>query len=227
MMYRRVNNNTGILGSALAVVLGLGVAGFSDTTQADGWYAGIGAGESKFKEQNATCSSLGNILSSRTNCSFDLKDTGWKVFGGYQFNTYAGVEAGYIDFGKLTAHANGTLGGSPATGDAEFKAKSFEAVLVGTLPVGDALGIIGRFGVFRWDVDAPASAATTTGGTTASVDPSRNGSDITFGAGVKYDLTKKFTVRAEMNRYKNIGDQLSTGESFCIDLYSISLVYNF
>ena len=31
----------------------------------------------------------------------DLNDTGWKIFGGYQFNRYLGVETAWIDLGKV------------------------------------------------------------------------------------------------------------------------------
>lgn len=222
-------NKTGIWGSALVIVMSLGAAGFSDATWANGWYGGIGVGQSKFKDQKGTCSSLGSILSSRSNCTFDLKDTGVQVFGGYQFNSYGAVELGYIDFGKLKASANGTLAGSPATGNAEFKAKTFAATLVGTLPIGDAWGVIGRFGFHRWQVDAPASAATTSGSTTASTNPSKSVPPvrIVLGAGVTFDLTKQIGMRAEWNRYGKVGDQPTTGESSSIDLYSVSLVYKF
>lgn len=227
MMYGQVNNKAGIWGFALAAVLGLSVAGFSDTARADGWYGGLGIGQSVFKDQNATCSSLGNILSSRTSCNFDLKDTGMRVFGGYQFNSYLAVELGYVDLGKMKASASGTLSGSPATGTAEFKAKSFDATAVGTFALGDAWGALARFGVHRWDVDAPASAVTNSGTITATSNPSRTGTHMAMGVGAYYDLSKQLTARGEMIRYRNVGDQLSTGESFSVDLFSVSLVYRF
>jgi opacity protein-like surface antigen len=229
MMFGQVNNKTSIWGCGLAVMLGLGVAEFSNATWAGDWYGGIGVGKSVFKDQKDTCSSLGSILTSRTNCDFDLKDFGTQVFGGYQLNTYAGVELGYIDFGKLVARANGTLAGSPATGNAEFKAKTFAATVVGTLPVGDTWGIIGRFGFHRWKVDAPGSATTSTGSTTVTTNPSKTGHPvrIAVGAGVKYDFTKQIGMRVEWNRYDKVGDQPTTGESSSIDLYSASLVYTF
>ncbi len=228
-MYQHSKVKVGIWGRILIAVLGLGVAGASGAAQAAGWYGGIGVGQSKFKSQSSTCASLGPILSSRTSCTFDLKDTGWKLFGGNQLNEYAAVEASYIDFGKMKANAAGTLKNTStaATGSAEFKAKSFDVALVGTMPVGEALGIIGRAGLFLWKVEAPASATAISGGATSSANPKKTGFDITIGAGVKYDFTKKIGMRAVWDRYKNVGDQPTTGESFSIDLYSVSLLYNF
>ncbi len=228
-MHQHSKIKAGIWGRILIAVAGLGVAGVPAAAQAAGWYGGIGVGQSKFKSQSNTCSSLGPILVSRTSCTFDLKDTGWKLFGGYQLNEYAAVEAGYLDFGKMKANANGTLKNTStaATGSAEFKAKSFDVALVGSLPVGDDLGIIGRVGLFLWKVEAPASATAISGGATSSANPKKTGFDITLGAGVKYDFTKKIGIRAAWDRYKNVGDQPTTGESFSIDLYSVSLVYSF
>ncbi len=228
-MHQHSKMKAGIWGRILIAVAGLGVAGASGAAQAANWYGGIGVGMSKFQNQSSTCSSLKPILNPRTSCTFDLKDTGWKLFGGYQINEYAAVEVSYLDFGKMKANAKGTLvsTSTTATGSAEFKAKSFDVALVGTLPIGEDLGIIGRFGLFRWDVKAPASATATVGGTTTSVNPSKTGFDITLGAGVKYDFTKKVSMRAVWDRYKNVGDQPTTGESFSIDLCSVSLIYSF
>ena len=228
-MYQHSKIKVGTWGIIFISLAGLGVAGVSGVAQAAGWYGGIGVGLSKFKSQSSTCASLKPILNPRTSCTFDLKDTGWKLFGGYRLNNYASVEAGYLDFGKMKANANGTLvsTSTAATGSAEFKATSFDVALVGTMPVSDNLGIIGRVGLFRWEVEAPASATAISGGTTSSVNPKKTGVDITLGAGVKYELTKNISARAVWDRYKNVGDQPTTGESFSIDLYSVSLVYNF
>lgn len=228
-MHQHSKMKVGIWGRILIAVAGLGVTGAPGAAQAAGWYGGIGVGQSKFKSQSSTCASLKPILNPRTSCTFDLKDTGWKLFGGYQLNEYAAIEAGYLDFGKMKANANGTLisTSTAATGSAEFKAKSFDVAAVGTMPIGEALGIIGRAGLFLWEVEAPASATTISGGTTSSANPKKTGFDITIGAGVKYEFTKKVSMRAVWDRYKNVGDQPTTGESFGIDLYSVSLVYSF
>jgi hypothetical protein len=53
-------------------------------------YVGAGVGRS-----NADISA-GDLLVS----SFDKKDTGWKIFVGGRFLSFAGAELDYIDFGK-------------------------------------------------------------------------------------------------------------------------------
>jgi len=207
-----------------AVVLTLGLAVIPQVAQAEGWYGGIGFGQTKAREDGDTCTEASNLFDPGFSCSTDDKDKGWKLFIGRQFDFYKDLaaELSYVDLGKFTANASGTVGSIPSTADADVKVKGVELALVGTWPVSDAFGVIGRVGGFRWDVKNDGSA---TGGLVAD-SPHKTGFNLTYGVGVKYDFTKQLGARAEWERFKRVGDPDTTGR-LDVDLLSLNLVFMF
>lgn len=180
------------------------------SAQDAGFYAGIAFGRSDFKD---ACAGVP--------IACDDADTAWKLFGGYQFNKYLGAEFGYVDLGK--ASANGTILGAAASATA--KAKGWELLGVGTLPFSDKFSAYGKAGLFRWDADVSATAVIP-GFAPAAVSASDNGTDVTFGLGLKYDHTKNIGVRLEWQRYKDVGNDATTGKSD-VDLLSVGIVFKF
>jgi OmpA-OmpF porin, OOP family len=171
-----------------------------------GWYLGAAVGQSDARD---ACTGIP--------VSCDNKDIGWKILGGYQFNPNFGLEAAYIDFGKATA--SGVVLGVNVDGSA--KATAAELVAVGNVPVGAGFSIYGKAGVFRWDADLSVSAPTA--GFRAST--SDSGTDLTFGAGVRYDFNLRGAVRLEWQRYKDVGNA-STVKSD-IDFLNVALIFKF
>ncbi|MFZ2989552.1 MAG: flagellar motor protein MotB, partial [Ideonella sp.] len=82
----------------------------------DYFYGGLTVGQSRaaIAEQRIIDSRM-PIGVTGTLVSRDEKATGYRVFGGYQFNRYFGLEAGYFNLGKFGMKANtvpaGTLDG--------------------------------------------------------------------------------------------------------------------
>ena len=174
-----------------------------------GLYLGGSVGASKF----------------RTSCddvpvSCDDKDTGWKLFAGYQFTDNFAVEGGYTDLGKVTA--NGIVSGAAAS--AEAKAKGWEFVGVASFPIYDRFSIYGKAGVFRAKADVSVTA--TVPGFSATLSTSEWSTDFTFGAGVKYSFTPNVGARLEWQRYQNVKAGGNSGDEN-IDLFSLGLLYNF
>jgi len=194
--------------------------------QSQGWYIGAGAGQSKATNA-ASCSDLNGVLDPGFSCSSNDTGTGLKVFAGYQFNPYLGVEGSYVDLGKFKISASGTVALNPATADGSDKASGFGLDAVGTLPINEQFGLLARVGAFHWTLDSTASV--TLGGgipnptTTASEKPSGTGVD--FGVGAKYDFNSVAGLRVEWQRFKSIGND-DTGKSD-VDLISASLLYRF
>ena len=174
-----------------------------------GFYAGVGAGQSK---ANDACSGAGAV--GITSC--DDTDTAWRIFGGYQFHKNFAVELGYADGGKYKV--SGVVLGVPATG--EIKAKAWDVVGVGILPFTEQLSGFAKIGLARWDVDATGSAL----GFSASI--SDSGTSLTYGLGGQYDFTKQFGVRVEWLRYQDVGDENTTGQSD-VDVIGASVLFKF
>lgn len=203
-----------VLGAALAAC---GHAFAQD--EAKGFYAGVSAGQSKFK---GACDSDSGIAIS--NCKDT--DTAWKIFGGYQFTPNLAVEIGYNDFGRISGDATLSLAGFTFTGNSKIEATAFELTGVGTLPLGHDFSLYGKLGVYYAETKASASVTMTTPpflGNSAS--QSDNNTNLTFGVGARYDFTRNIGVRAEWQRFSKVGsDQVGKGD---IDVLAIGGLYRF
>jgi OOP family OmpA-OmpF porin len=194
--------------SAVAV-LGLGAALFALPAAAqmtmNGFYVGAGVGQAKAKDW---CSPGGFD-------SCDDKKTAWKVFGGYQITPNFAVEAGYANLGKFTA----TFG--PESENAEVTA--WEASLVAGVPLMPRLGIFGRLGVYRATVKDVDNLFGTF---------EHDNNDFTFGAGLGYDVTRNLAVRAEWQRYYQVGGGdtalgAGVGQKSNVDVLGVSALWRF
>lgn len=175
-----------------------------------GFYAGGAIGQAKAKDACTGIAGTGFV----GGC--DDKDTAWKIFGGYQINRNFGAELGYVDLGEFTA--SGTFLGAPAT--ASFEAKGLELVAVGTIPFTPQLAAYGKAGAFRWDVDSRAASGAAAAGT------DDQGTDFTFGVGLKYDFTRNLGARLEFQRYNNVGETNTTGQSD-VNLWTLGVMFKF
>jgi len=120
----------------------------------------------------------------------DDDDTAFKITGGYQINRTFAAEVSYGSFFDK--------GGVELTG--------FELVGVASFPLGNKFSVYGKLGFLMWEADA-------------GVGGSEDGTDLTFGLGVQYDVTNKLGLRAGWQRY-DIDDTDA-------DLFSIGLIYRF
>jgi OOP family OmpA-OmpF porin len=146
-----------------------------------GWYIGGAYGMSSFSVDTTGI----------TNPVVDDSDSGFKIYGGFQFNKYFGAEIGYTDFGK--AGVSGSVLGVPFTANAGVTAYTFAGV--GTLPLNESFALSGKVGLANWKVDASASAL----GASAGV--SDSGTDAFFGIGARYNLNKNWGLVLEYEQY--------------------------
>ena len=173
-------------------------------------YLGAAIGQAKFKK---SCSGLTGVGFAG---SCDEKDTAWKVFGGYQAHRYFGLELGYTDLGETSAA--GTIAGVPVS--AAIEAKGIELTVVGTVPLGDRFSAYAKVGAFRWDVDARA----TVGAVTTSTDD--KGTNFTYGFGLNFHVNPNIAVRAEWQRYNDVGDSSTTGRGD-VNMVSAGVLFKF
>lgn len=127
--------------------------------------------------------SVGKAATEYQVIGFDETDTAFKVFGGYSFNPYLGVELAYADAGapKIT-EGNESL---------EIATSGLIGSVVVGIPLGDSFKLFGKLGLAFYDVDVEYRL----GNLRASEDDSEN--DIAYGLGLSYSIGDKFSVRAE------------------------------
>jgi OOP family OmpA-OmpF porin len=107
--------------------------------------------------------------------SFDASDTAFKVYGGYRFFKFFGVEGSYVDFG------------SPEDSGFTIEPDGWDAFAVGVLPIGERFEVFGKLGLLWWDADISGSGFS----------DSDSGSDTAWGVGGAFKIGDHFAVRLE------------------------------
>ena len=146
-----------------AVLAAAGLAA-SPTFAADGtgFYVGAGVGDYGIKLDGNT---------------FDANDFGYKVFGGYNFIPYLGVELEYID------------GGSPSDQGVSIDMYGFNLSAVGIWPVTDQFDLFAKAGLISWRADASGFG-------------NDSGEDFSWGVGAGFNFTDQFGLRGEYQAFE-------------------------
>jgi OmpA-OmpF porin, OOP family len=185
-----------------------------------GWYVGANVGQSRAKIDDARITSglLGSGFAA-TSITNDERDTGFKLYGGYQFNRNFALEGGYFDLGQFGFTANtvptGTLNGN-------IKLRGLNLDMVGILPLSDKFSVFGRVGMNY--ADARDHFAGTGAVQVLNPNPSARQANAKFGVGMQYAFTDALAMRVEAERYRINDAVRNKGD---VDLFSVGLVYRF
>lgn len=182
-------------------------------------YLGLGVGQSQSQiEDSWTTNSLLNSTNSPSSFSSERQDTGYKVFGGYQFHKNFALEAGYFNLGKFTYGTSvpgGTLNG-------RYEIEGVNLDLVGTMPLSTKWSALARIGVqhanTRAGFSGPGFPAT------ASQDTSSRVNNMKVGLGLQYEITPSVLLRGEAERFRVRDGIANNGD---VNYYSMSLVFPF
>ncbi len=164
----------------LAIIAAAALISGSAMAADDGFYVGAGIGASDLAAGG-----------------FSGNDFAFKLFAGYDFNKYLGVEGGYWD------------GGSPSDHGESIDLHGEDLVLIGRWPVADAFDLHVRLGVAWWDA---RGHGVLTG--------SDSGSDLLWGFGVGYQFTPHFVISGDWER----ADIKDTDRA---DLWTVSAAWKF
>lgn len=227
--------------SSIRLLTVLALAFLSPVAMAKGplWYAGIAAGEATTDRDLVTNreSTLTNATGIATD--FDARDAAWKIFGGYRFNDWLGVEAGYVDLGRhsmLTTMQGGDPP-LPASIFIERRLSGFGADLLASAALGGNFALLGRLGVLRSRLRATARLEGNIGfsnGTTDERTRSASSDEVLlrYGAGAEWWPRANLGLRLEWERYANVGKAFAIGGSGTTgeadtDLFSLGVVFRF
>jgi OOP family OmpA-OmpF porin len=135
----------------------------------------------------------------------DRKDTGGKIYGGYEFTPNIALELGYVNFGEFEVPGAGKFENDGAFLD-----------IVGKIPFTPQLSGIARIGAFNGKAEFTSATALLPSTSERNTKPK-------VGFGVQYDFTKNVAMRAEWERYRfeAFGGKANT------DLASIGVQYRF
>jgi OOP family OmpA-OmpF porin len=126
------------------------------------------------------------------------RDTGGGFFGGLQFNRFLGVEAGW--------HSPGTL----RVGGVDIKTSVVDLVGVLTVPVQGRFAAYVKGGAYHGDMKSDFGDVRKDGGT--------------FGWGLQYNAGASGAVRAEYQRFANMGGK-DLPETTHVDMFTIGILF--
>jgi OOP family OmpA-OmpF porin len=189
-MYQRF----GLNGFAVLCLL---AGGSAYAEQDPGFFVGAGVGQATVKFDEGP---------------YNESDTGFKAFGGYNFNSSFGAELAYIDGGKRRQEAEDAFLPTKITFDVAFKAVNLS--LSGRIPLNDTWAVFGKIGYARYEVKSTYSGSIDTHG--YSFTEKENVASYGGGATLSFG---KFDLRAE---YEAIN--INSGD---FDMISLSGVYRF
>jgi len=149
--------------------------------QGVGAYGGLSLGMSTSSDFNDLCDSFGSSVS----CT--KSPVGYKLFGGYQFNPNFAAEGGYYSTGDFKVSAGGVT--------AKANATTFFGQAVGIMPVEQSFSIFGKVGMHFWKVKI-----TDPSGFVGN--SSDTGSDVVFGFGGKFAVSRTSAIRVEYEQFK-------------------------
>jgi OOP family OmpA-OmpF porin len=185
-----------------------------------GWYMGGNIGQSTADIDNEKITR--NLLDggfSEIMIDNDDRDTGYKLFGGYQLNRNFALEGGYFDLGEFSYTATtmpvGTL-------DGHMKLRGINLDLLGFIPFSEKFSAFGRVGVNY--AEAKDRFSGTGAVNVLSPRADERDTNLKLGAGVQYAFTDALAMRVEAERYR-IND--AVGNKGDIDLVSVGLLYRF
>ncbi len=210
---------SGVTGKLSLIALAV-MASSCAMAQEPGWYVGGNVGQARAKIDDARIAAgLVGAGATSTTIVDDNRDTGYKVFGGYQMNPNFALEGGYFELGQYGFKAStmpaGTLDGS-------IRLRGLNLDLVGTLPITEKFSAFGRIGAnYAQTRDSFSSS-----GAVLVLDPNPSKRQVNpkVGLGLQYAFTPALSLRGELERYR-VND--AVGNKGDIDMASIGLVYRF
>ena len=116
------------------------------------------------------------------------KDTAFRILGGYQINRTFAAELGYA---MLYDKDN-------------VEVTAWELVGIGSFPLANRFSVFGKLGFAMWEAEFPGG--------------DDDGTDLTYGIGLQYDVSRNLGLRAQWQRYDVEADA---------DVLSVGLVYRF
>lgn len=218
----KITHTNSIVPAFKFTLLALALSGVSYTyaEESSGWYTGVSVGNAKSHFDNQAIAdeivtaqfSVDSIKSDRTN-------TGYKIFGGYDFNHYLSLEGGYFaieqtDFSAQVIPAGDLL--------AQTKFRGINLDLVGSMPINDRFSAFGSVGLTyaeRNDKFFPNEAIYI-----QYPNRSEKSTNPKLGLGLQYQMNSAWALRLEVERYR-LNDAVNNKGN--MDLVSLGLVYKF
>jgi uncharacterized repeat protein (TIGR01451 family) len=192
----------------LVAAMALMLAPASDAQAQGQWYVqgAVGKLDLDYSASDLT-NDLSNLGWTITSPVVDSDDTAWKVVGGFAFNEYFAVEAGYVSLGEVMTQFSATV--DPGEID-DILADTYAVhpyqgdgvVVAGVIswPISpDRFSVNLKGGVFAWKSETDVRVIQ---GGTGSVSGEDDGTSGMYGLGVEWKINPTWALTADWERYK-------------------------
>ena len=172
--------------TAVAIVLPaafMAISAPASAQQSDaGWYIGASYGMSNI-----------DVDTGGPGFSVDGDDSGFKIFGGFQFSKHWGAEVGYFDAGKASITGPG--------GSADLSVTALTFAGTGTLPLSEKFSLLGKVGLWMWDTGCTGSICLSSA--------SDSDTDLYYGIGARYNINRNWGVQVEWEQFETSSDSVT------------------
>jgi OmpA-OmpF porin, OOP family len=198
-----------------------------------GFYVGANIGQSDFDLEVGVEAEPGAQLTYTDDV--DSKDTAFGVFGGYQFGRWFAVEGAFNHFGKSSIDYaylyEDAFGALEVNGSSELKAHAFSLAGLLTIPLGESFSLGLRAGVAYSNLDSRSAVTTRFDDGESEFTRARTSEGNiapVFGANLEYAISPGFSVRADWQRFNDVGKGIQSGfDGFDIDSLNLSIIKRF
>jgi opacity protein-like surface antigen len=143
------------------------------------------------------------------------KPSVYMVDVGYQLNRYFAIEGGYVSSSHETYSATGGNLAAPLTASAGANGWKLSGVI--TESIGKKFSFLAKMGIADFTISGSIS------GPNGVASASNSKSDVTYGAGLKYDFTNVLFGRLDVDRY-TVGSSSAHGP---MTVWMLDLGYKF
>jgi len=209
-----------VMKKTLAVaLLSLSSVALADT----GFYLGGGFGRTSYEVDGAALQAENASLGLTNTTSVDDTDSGVKIVAGFQFNENLAMEVGFVDLGEAKITSTVTAPGQ-ATDVLRAEASAVFFDMVGTAPLNRDFALIGRVGLAstRLEVSESCSGVLVCVGSDEEQDV-----NLKFGFGGQISFSRNVALRAEWERYMDVGEGNTPAGKPDVDMLSVSLKMSF
>ncbi len=217
-----------IVKASAILISSLSLVGLANAAKT-GAYAGIGLGYSELNTPTVKHSEFDGLP---VHISNDKGGIGGRVFGGYNFNTYFGLEAAFATYAaskdKVSFNFPGLMTGS---GSVKWTEQALSLVGKAYLPIKDsAFNVYALGGVAEVFSSVKEEASVEAGVDSFSESDKTKTRALrpTYGIGASYDINEKMTTNLEVSRIQGRGNLKTDSHAIAnADLVSVNLAYNF
>jgi hypothetical protein len=151
----------------------------------------------------------------------DTEATSWNLLAGYRFSEFFAIEAAYHDFGSLSEHSPAIVPGPVPLVEVHSKMETTGAslALLGHLPLMEGWSLYVRLGALFADQKVTRRFPDST------FKDSYDSEAVLYGIGTDIELTARWSLRIDYQRYDGVGSGHGIGKAD-VELLSASVLFS-